>query len=233
MTQWYHETNLRRQRELISVLYMNVINDGITKIHFIQNSKDCTIFDDIQLDEHFPYDLLKSKLIIYYDENIDKNHRLTIHQALEYANRVITTGYAVLVNLDVFFDRSLLILKHRPLLNRQTILFLSRYEIDPSITTLGLQCSDKYYVGSHDALIFQTPVSNDVIQQLPFEIGTWHLEVKIIYEFLKANYTVRNPCKSIRIWHLHSSQVRHRLMPSKKHVPDRLLNKVMRYPEFL
>jgi len=212
---------------------MNVINDGITKIHFIQNSKDCTIFDDIQLDENFPYDLLKSKLIIYYDENIDKNQRLTINQVLEYANRVITTGYAVLVNLDVFFDRSLLILKHRPLLNRQTILFLSRYEIDPSITTLGLQCSDKYYVGSHDALIFQTPISNNVIQQLPFEIGTWHLEVKIIYEFLKANYIVRNACKSIRIWHLHSSQVRHRLMPSKKHVPDRLLNKVMRYPEFL
>jgi hypothetical protein len=213
---------------------MNVINNAVTNIHFIQNSKNCTIFNDIEIDKNFPIDLLKIKLIIDYNENINfNNQRLTINQGLEYANNFITNGYAVLLNLDIFFDQSLLILKHRPLLNKNTILYLSRYEIDPSITTLGLQCSTKHYVGSHDALIFRTPLMNNLTKKFPFEIGTWHIEAKITYELLQANYTVRNTCKSIRIWHLHSSQIRHRLMPSKKYISDKHLNEILRYPEFL
>jgi len=213
---------------------MNVINNAVTNIHFIQNSKNCTIFNDIEIDKNFPIDLLKIKLIIDYNENINfNNQRLTINQGLEYANNFITNGYAVLLNLDIFFDQSLLILKHQPLLNKNTILYLSRYEIDPSITTLGLQCSTKHYVGSHDALIFRTPLINNLTKKFPFEIGTWHIEAKIIYELLQANYIVRNTCKSIRIWHLHSSQVRHRLMPSKKYISDKHLNQILRYPEFL
>jgi len=233
ITQWYHETDLRRRKELISVLHMNVINNAITNIHLIQNSKNCTIFNDIEIDEQFPIDLLKMKLIIFYNENIDfENQRLIINQAFEYANHFIKTGYTILLNLDIFFDQSLLILKHRSLLDKNIILYLSRFEIDPSISTLGLQCSD-YYVGSHDALIFRTPLPINLIKQFPFEIGTWHIEVKIIYEFLQENYIVRNTCKSIRTWHLHSSQIRHRLMPSEKYIPDKLLNQVLRYPEFL
>jgi len=232
IVQWYHETDNRRRKELISVLHLNVINDAITKIHFIQNSPNCTVFNDINMDEQFPIDLLKKKLIIHYDQQIDfPNQRLTINQALQYANDFLTDGYAVLVNLDIFFDQSLLILKSRPLVAKNVILYLSRYEVDPSITTLGLQCSEKY-VGSHDALIFQTPLINDLTKQFPFEIGTWHIEVKIIDEFLRADYVIRNTCKSIRTWHFHSSQVRHRLMPAKKYIEDRDLNRVMRYPEF-
>ena len=172
ITQWYHETNLRRRDELILALHMNLINNAVTKIHFIQNSNHCTIFNDIKADEYFPYDLLKSKLIIYYDEYQNEEQRLTITQALKYANRFITTGYTVLFNLDTFFDQSLLILKHQPLLDERTILYLSRYEVDPLITTLGLQCSDEHYLGSHDALILQTPLSNNVTKKFPFKIGT-------------------------------------------------------------
>ncbi len=234
VTQWYSESDHRRKQELVSVLHMNVINNAVTHIHLIQNSKNCTIFNDIEIDKEFPIDLLKEKLIIYYNENIDfNNQRLTINQAFSYANHFVTHGYAVFINLDIFLDRSLSILKHRPLLDRKTILYLSRYEVDPSITTLGLQCSEKYYVGSHDALIFQPPLPNDFSKKFPHEIGTWHIEVKITYELLQANYIVRNTCKSIRVWHLHSSQIRHQLMPSKKYISDRDLGKILRHPEYL
>jgi hypothetical protein len=212
---------------------MNLINNAVTKIHFIQNSNHCTIFNDIETDEYFPNDLLKSKLIIYYDTYHNKEQRLTINQALKYANRFITTGYTVLFNLDTFFDQSLLILKYQPLLDERTILYLSRYEVDPSITNHGLQCSDEHYVGSHDALIFQTPLSNNVTKNFPFKIGTENIEVKIIYELMMGNYTVRNPCKSIRIWHLHSSQIRHRLKPSRKNISMKFKKQMLRYPEFL
>lgn len=233
LTQWYYEPNLRRRKELVSVLYMNVINDAITNIHFLQNSENCTIFDDVKILEEFPVDLLRKKLIISYDKTLDfDNQRLKFDQAFLYANDFIANDYAILVNLDIFFDQSLLILKHRALLDKNIVLYLSRYEIDPSITNIGLQCSSKYD-GSHDALIFRTPIENDLIKQFPHEIGTWHIEAKLIYEFLQKKYTVKNSCKSIRVWHLHSSQIRHRLMPSRKYIPLRILNKILPYPEFL
>lgn len=213
---------------------MNVINSAITHIHLIQNSPNCSIFDDILLDHQFPIALLKEKLILHINTDLQfVDRRLTINQALAYANSMITDGYAVFLNLDIFFDRSLSILRHRARLDRQVILYLSRYEIDPSISTLGSQCSEKSYVGSHDALIFQPPLNENLLEKFPFEMGTWHIEVKMIYELSRMNYLVRNPCKSIRVWHFHSSQVRHRLMPSRKYLSDRYLNEVMRYPEWL
>lgn len=234
LTQWYHEIDSRRRYELVAVLHMNVINPAITQIHFIQNTNHCTIYDDIQIDRQFPVDLLRKKLVIFYDRNsLVQSERLVIHQAFQYANRYLSRGYIVLLNLDIFFDQSLLILRSRSLLNSKTILYLSRYEIDPSITTLGSQCSDESYVGSHDSFIFQTPIDEHLARKFPFEIGTWHVEVKLIYEFLEADYIVRNPCKTIRIWHFHSSQIRHRLMPSEKYIPDRFLSKILRYPEYL
>jgi hypothetical protein len=233
ITQWYYETIHRRRLELVHVLRMNVINDAITKIHFIENSKNCTVLEDVLVDADFPSDLLRSKLIIAYQKDVNPERRLTQAQALVYANQWIPTGYAVIVNLDIIFDQSFQLLKKRPILDPRTVLYLSRYEIDPSISSLGLQCSDDGYVGSHDALIFRSPISDDVIEQLPFEVGTWNIEVKIIYELVKAKYVVRNPCKSLRIWHLHSSQVRGRMMPSKRYVPYSLVDFVMRWPEVL
>ena len=233
VTQWYHESDHRRQVELVHILRMNVMNDAITKIHFIQNSHSCTVLKDILLDPDFPYALLKSKLVISYHGDADSDQRLTYSQALGYANRFILTGYAVFANLDIILDQSFLLLRRRPMLDPRTILYLSRYEIDSNISSFGSQCSHQHYAGSHDALIFRTPIPTSVIDQLPFEIGTWHVEVKIIYELVKAKYVVRNPCKSLRIWHLHSSQVRHRKMPSKRYVPYNLVDLVMRWPELL
>ena len=234
LTQWYSEFNKRRKQELLSVLHMNVINKAITHIHFIQNSNSCTIFDDILFDHQFPVDLLRKKLIIHFNVTLQpEHHRLTINEVLSYANQFIHDGYAVFLNLDIFFDQSLSILRHRPRLDRQVILYLSRYEVDLSISTVGLQCSDQSYVGSHDALIFQPPLKENPLEKLSFEIGTWHMETKIIDELTKVNYIVRNACKSIRIWHLHSSQVRHRLMPSKLYFNGKDLKRAMRYPEWL
>jgi hypothetical protein len=233
ITQWYYEENVRRRMELIHALHMNVINDAITMIHFIQNDANCSVWHDIQQDSQFPTDRLKLKLVLTYDRNVHDNRRLTIDQVFRYANRFINDGYTILANLDILFDRTLSLLTHRTLVNSQTVFYLSRYEIDPSISTLGIQCSDNHYVGSHDALIFRTPLPSNLIEQLPYELGTWNIEVKMIYVFMNIKYIVRNPCKSIRIWHLHSSQIRHRLMPSKKYISNEVLNRVMRPPEFL
>lgn len=233
ITQWYYESDHRRRLELVRVLRMNVINNAITKIHVIENSKISTVLEDVLVDADFPSALLQSKLIIAYQEDVNPDRRLTLAQALDYANRAIPTGYAMIANLDIIFDQSFQLLKKRPILDPRTVLYLSRYEIDPSISSLGLQCSDDGYVGSHDGLIFRSPISGSVIEQLPFEIGTWNIEVKVVYELVKAKYVVRNPCKSLRIWHLHSSQVRRRKMPAKRYVPYNLVDFVMRRPEVL
>ena len=212
---------------------MNVLNPAISKIHFLQNSRNCTIFEDLQIDPSFPLDLFRSKLVLTYAKAIIPDKRLTISQVFEYANQAVSDGYVILGNLDVIFDHSLLLLATKNLFPRQTIFYLSRYEIDPSISTLGPQCSEEHYVGSHDALIFQPLIPKTIIEELPFEIGTWNIEVKIISLFIDHHYQVKNSCKSLRIWHYHSSQVRHRAMPSKKYIADRSLAQIMRPPEYL
>lgn len=233
ITEWYHEVDLRRRYELVAVLRMNTINDAVTNIHFVQRSLQCTVLDDVKIDPDFPNDLLKSKLVISYLKNLNRTERLTFSEALTYANEVIPTNrYSVILNLDVFFDHTLRFLKYMPIYDRHKVFYLSRYEVDPSICSIRHQCSEQY-VGSHDVLIFRSPIPTEVIRELPYEFGTWNTEIKIIYELLKANYTIRNVCKSIRVWHLHSSQVRHRNMPTDKYVPDNLLSLVMRSPEYL
>ncbi|CAF4448737.1 unnamed protein product [Rotaria socialis] len=206
ITQWYHEQNHRRRRELLTVLQMNLLNDAVTSIHFIQYSKNCTVYDDIMLDPNFRVDLLKLKLIISYQTEVNETERLTVSKALKYANGVISRGYAVVLNLDIFFDRSLNFLQRTPLVDKSTIFYLSRYEVDRTISMSNAHCTDKGYEGSHDTLIFQPPLSKTVIEQFPFELGTWYVEVKIIEDLTLANYTVRNVCKTVRSWHLHSSQ---------------------------
>ncbi|CAF3343920.1 unnamed protein product [Rotaria socialis] len=232
ISQWYQESNIRRRHELIAVLHMNVINNAVSKIHLLQPSgKPCTVARDVQVDPHFPVAMLKSKLVIRFLDNFS-TERLTIQQAIEYANSNIENAYVALINLDTFFDQSLSILASAPMTSHKTVFYISRYEIDPKSTKLGTQCSRKY-MGSHDALIFQPPVSSRIEHALPFEMGTWHIETKVIYEFGQRGYRVRNVCKTLRIWHLHSSQVRHRLMPDKRYVSRHQYHMVIRPPETL
>lgn len=230
ITQWYEEPNLRRRRELVAVLHMNVINNAVTHIHLLQpRGVKCTIEQDVKIDPNFPIAMLKSKLIIRRLDD-SSTERLTFLQAIEYANNNILEGYAVLINLDDFFDQSLSLLSNGNKIDPKTVFFISRYEIDPTSTGIGNQCSRKY-LGSHDALIFRTPIPLRIAYALPFEMGTWHIETKVIYEFIQGGYKVRNICKSLRIWHLHSSQVRHRLMPTKKYLPTKLYHRLLRFPE--
>ena len=93
-----------------------------------------------------------------------------------------------------------------------------------------LACNALMNFESHDALLIIPPIPISVIEQLPFEFGTWYAEMKIIFALLKDNYTVRNVWKSVRICHLHSTQVRHRLMPSEKYMPEKMLPIVLKNP---
>jgi len=233
VTQWYHEENIDRRKELVTVLHMNLLNEEISKIYFLQpKNKECTLWKDVQIVVQFPLNILQQKAVVYYMNETNAD-RLTIEEALVFSNVLVNTGYVIVTNLDIFFDHSLILLRKLFYIDPNTVYYLSRYEIDPDISLLGCQCSDSSYVGSHDALIFIPPLPKSVTKELPFEVGTWNIEVKIIYELMQANYTIRNVCKSIRAWHLHSSQVRNRLMPSKKYISDKLLPLVLRRPEFL
>ena len=46
-------------QELVSVLHINLINQAISKIYFLQpKNKKITIWEDIQIDTQFPFDAL-------------------------------------------------------------------------------------------------------------------------------------------------------------------------------
>ena len=144
LTQWYHEDNIHRRQELVSVLHINLINQAISKIYFLQpKNKKTTIWEDVQIDTQFPFDALRKKGIVHY-LNESKTDRLTISEALLYSNHLVKNGYAVIINLDIFFDPSLFLLSKMHVVDKKTAYYLSRYEVDPYISIFGSQCSDEF-----------------------------------------------------------------------------------------
>ena len=134
-------------------------------------------------------------------------------EAFLYTNRYVfpENAYVIIANLDVFFHKTLLILKSNLRMDRRIAFYLSRYEVDEKFSLFGTKCRLDNYHGSHDALIFQPPISETVANRLNYRFGTWNMESKVLIEFVSAGYLVQNPCKSIRCWHLHPSQSRNEI----------------------
>jgi hypothetical protein len=124
----------------------------------------------------------------------------------------------------------------------EAIVRVSQEAISEDIVIHGTQCGPSYQ-DSHDTFIFSPiqcqpngmcelfaamPLLSDIAH---WELGSWGIENRIIYELarkgihlLAAIYQgvhlltclgilTLNPCLSIRSWHHHASQVKHRKMP--------------------
>ena len=86
--------------------------------------------------------ITKKGIVHYLNES--KTDRLTISEALLYSNHLLKNGYAVIINLDIFFILHYSYSTKCMLLIKKTAYYLSRYEVDPYISIFGLQCSDEF-----------------------------------------------------------------------------------------
>ena len=64
------------------------------------------------------------------------------------------------------------------------------------------------YQGSHNAFMFKSPLSSKVVKYTNHKQNILGSENVVIYELLRENYKLYNPCKSLKIVHEHKSENR-------------------------
>ncbi|KAJ3333332.1 hypothetical protein HDU76_009304 [Blyttiomyces sp. JEL0837] len=114
---------------------------------------------------------------------------------------------AILANQDIYFDKTLGLLLSSPDvdLSPLTTYFLSRWEESTEAeeaSLIGTQCGPKF-VGSHDAFVFIPPLPTPLIAKCQYELGSWGIEARMLWEFERFGITGRNPCEDVKIWHVH------------------------------
>jgi hypothetical protein len=120
----------------------------------------------------------------------------------------------IVSNLDISFDNSLSKLSSSAIdLNMYVAYFLSRYEKpENEHISIGTQCGKKF-IGSHDSMIIIPPLPRRLIERCDFQLGSWGIESRVMWEMERFGIKVRNPCHDIKSWHHHASQVRNMKMP--------------------
>ncbi|KAJ3096790.1 hypothetical protein HDU97_005577 [Phlyctochytrium planicorne] len=219
--QWYWPQRAHRTRELVRVLAKNVNNTHIHQIHLIQPiSRDLNVSSQnsiqsyfarlIEIDPFFPATLFYQKLRL---SQTSHQGRLLASEAFKLASKTIPRGQiAILANQDIYFDASLNLILSSPDsdLSSYVSYFLSRYEESPRAekrSSIGTQCGPKF-VGSHDAIIFVTPLPAKLIENSRFELGSWGIEARLLWEFEQFGIHGRNPCEDIKIWHVHMGGIK-------------------------
>lgn len=171
--------------------------------------------DLLKLDATFPTTTFLQKVTIKLITTLSTGGRLLASDAFNYASINHQSEICILSNADIYFDTSLgLLHSSESDLNYLTTYFLSRYELveNEEASLIGTQCGEKF-IGSHDAIIFISPLPRKLIQRTRFELGTWGIENRILYEFESMGMKGRNPCKSIKSWHVHVNGSKSSWMP--------------------
>jgi hypothetical protein len=226
--QWYFDKNITRLKELGECLKRNLLNRHIHKIHFIQPASQTTrwsieTFNNLSgIIADFPSKELNEKSIFVVTRD---QKRLNIKEALRYVSTYLRGEIVLLSNLDIYFDETLSLLKTSAAsdLYKYTAYFLSRYEEDGHEgDSIGTQCSNENFIGSHDVFVFSPPIPAALLDNLDLYQGSWGIEARMMFEFeevltliflFKAGIFVRNPCYDIKTWHKHSSGIKNEVMP--------------------
>lgn len=177
---------------------------------------------------------LIDKIVVFYDDSLDSindtpfsswlksmpikvvyvQDRITYGFAFDYANKYFPEQKIILSNGDIYFDRSLSLIRDISLVN--TFASITR---DDFRGTGG--------EGSSDTWIFTTPITSFGDEVM---MGTTFCDQIISYLALKCGFNVVNPCLSINCIHQHSSAIRNQPgtalhNPSNSTTSDNMLNK--------
>lgn len=188
MIQFYKDKNRQRFFELVDTLCTNMENPHIDQIHLLQsihdnNGQEWTIDDFKEFEnvyKKFNLSLFEEKIVLV---NMKHEGRMYAGDAFRYASVYLRGSIAILANSDIYFDDSLgLIHSEDADLNQYLVYILSRYEKpENEHVSIGTQCGSKY-IGSGDSFIFLPPLPSEFLKKCDFEIGSWGIESRILWE---------------------------------------------------
>lgn len=185
-----HLNNLR-SKELESCLINNISCPFVEKIHLFLDDEDALK----RLNELTN----NSDKIVIISVGIKPKYNDFFNYILNNLNDKI----CMITNSDIYLFQWDINLINR-LKNEQICYALTRYEYDMSYPLIVNYC------GSHDCYIFNSKFINKKIinEHTNFYQNIPGIESHIIKSFCDNNFQVFNPCKQIKIVHLHKSELR-------------------------
>lgn len=185
-TPFFKSRNPKRNEEFLSCLECNARNPMIERIYLLVD------------DGHLP-DFSSNKVHI-----LRLGNRPTYQDWLRLALRKSAGCIAVLANTDIHFDETIGNLK-KLLAEPLRFVALSRYDM----VGAGFELH-KNPEWSQDTWALAVPDRPDeaLIKALDFPLGVPRCDGKVAYTFLLHGYSLHNPCRHVKSYHLHDTPVR-------------------------
>jgi len=176
-----------RNNELKMCLKNNLCNENIKKIHLYIDDVDAL---------NYVQKLNSDKIII-----IEYGKEKPLYSDLfGYAIHNLQNELCMITNSDIYLgDCDIDILKK---IENNTVYALTRHEYDLTFPLI------ENYQGSHDSFIFKSPINDTFLKNVQHVQCVWGSENVLLYELFKSNLKIFNPCKQIKIIHLHKSELR-------------------------
>ena len=200
---YYQCGDKERQQEIDLCLRQNIANKTISKLIVLIDDNSVLPFED-------------AKITTIYLES-----RPTYKKWLELTQGLVLSGVSVLCNSDIYFDDSINVFKQL-LSEKQRFVALSRWEVIGTDTKLH---PNPHWSQDVWAIPCSNDLTTDFLRLLDFPMGVPRCDNKITYLFGILGWDIYNPCKQIKSYHVHETDMR----TYKKKLDDRILGGVA-YP---
>lgn len=193
--QYYIDKNARRRQENELCLRLNASNNAITHV-ILLNEREYT---EKELGNP-PMDKVQQVVV---------GKRLTYLDVFHYAKDNLS-GYVVLANADIFFDKSIDNLRTAALANERRMFCQLRYEFSSSIKRLQDCVTTCLRPDSQDAWMWHSSLElpDGAKKILNINMGLAGCDNKLVYVMSLIGIECYNEPERIRTYHYHDSQVR-------------------------
>ncbi|XP_068679066.1 uncharacterized protein [Montipora foliosa] len=195
-------STIERQNEYIYCLQRNLLNPHVEAIHILFGSLEEPAFiKALRL-------RMDWKLVFHF---LDR--RMRYKDAFGYASHVLIRKNTMLMNADNYIDTGFEHLDETSLGNK-TMYALTRHETAENVRRCGVTdfCGPTAkYIGSHDAFLFRllAPLSREFLDKVDYFTNMDGIEQVLMFNLRKyERFTIKNPCRILRIVHQHCGDFR-------------------------
>jgi glycosyltransferase involved in cell wall biosynthesis len=206
----YGETNSDNKIFLIQQYFIHSDKNRQKELDYcIKTNSENPFIDEIFL---LNEEIYKSKILIS-----NKITQSQIYRRIKFSDvlrfiKYNLDGYVIFSNSDIFFDKSIELIKYSTLNSEKSIETLCRFEYDGKKklddcilkSKPRFNCQDTWIVHSK----FIKELSNNDITKFNFDLGVPGCDHKLLYEINNLGFIVYNNPNKLRSYHYHSSQIR-------------------------
>jgi hypothetical protein len=197
---YQHHQKIVRQMELQECLVRNLNNSIVKSLHILVES-----YNDINYYKQFT-DSYKEK--VHYTII---GHQPTYKEFLLYVKDIFQPGEIVaIMNSDMFYNSNFNYNLLERKLTDTMMIALTRHEFTDENHTICHEgtCPFTVHGGSCDTFIFKTPISEKVdLDLVDHKQNLFGGENVFMYAWVKAGYTILNPCDQLITVHRHEGRV--------------------------